>query len=81
MYYLHAGGQVVPCGARNDNHAIRRIVKTLSSSRRYGIHQDALIFDGKRKVARISLNKALGGALIINEQPYDKHTWYKNFPG
>jgi len=79
MYHLHSDNQVVPFEARNDNHAIRRIVKTLSG--RCGIHQDALIFDSGRKVARITLNRALGGPLVINGQSYDKHTWYENFPG
>jgi len=63
--------------ARNINHAVRRVMKTLVRR----IDSSATIWHSSYRVARIRLNTTLGGRLVINGADYDKATWYEAFPG
>jgi hypothetical protein len=67
--------------ARNDNHAIRRIIKTAIQSG-LALHMRINLWAGETGVAHIYINKVLGsGKIIVNDVEYGPQNWYESFPG
>ena len=69
-------------GARNDNHAIRRIVKTADKAG-LSLHMRINLWDEQgAKVAHIYINRVYGsGKIIVNDVEYSPSDWIAHFPG
>jgi len=67
--------------ARNDNHAIRRIVKTVDHAG-LALHMRVNLWTEAGAVAHIYINKVYGaGCVIVNDVEYKPENWIESFPG
>lgn len=65
--------------ARNDNHAIRRVVKTLSGLK--PIYSRAILTIPGGEEIDVAVNKNYGAPVTIGDNSYPAETWYESFPG
>lgn len=86
VYYTSVNGQpksrkYPQFDARNDNHAIRRIVKTADHSIP-AMHFRINVWKEDRGVAHICCGKVYGaGHVTVNDVKYDPSDWVEHFPG
>lgn len=67
--------------ARNDNHAIRRIVKTADHAG-LALHMRINLWNEQGGVAHIYVNKVYGsGKIVVNDVEYSPSDWIEYFPG
>jgi hypothetical protein len=68
--------------ARNLNHAIRRVVKTITSTSRYGLHTQFNIW-GNGESVHVYVNQIHGSnaGITVNDVFYPASSWVESFSG
>jgi hypothetical protein len=88
LYYQNAQGtpqthRMPEFAARNLNHAIRRIVKTITSTSRYGMHTQINLWGATGESVHVYVNQVLGqhAGVTANDVFYPAATWIESFQG
>lgn len=70
--------------ARNINHAMRRIVKTITGTGKYGLHTHFNIWNGdKSESMHVYVNQVMGqhAGVYVNDVQYSPADWVNHFQG